>query len=102
MDLDELHAALRANVRTHILVFHQVVLQLAAVSKRLVALCALVSGRALMAGQVALQVCIGWKLKTALGTDVALAVLVFVLVGSQLAGVGKATTTEATAVGFDV
>lgn len=102
MDLDKFHAALGANVGPHVLVFHQVVLQLAAVSKRLVALCALVCGRALMAGQVALQVRIGWKLETTLGADMALTILVFVLVGPQLAWVCKATATEATAVGLDV
>lgn len=45
---------------------------------------------------------VGWKLKTTLGADMALTVLVFVLVGSQLTWVGKATATEATAVGLDV
>lgn len=102
MDLDKLHATFRTHVGPHVLVFHQVVLQLAAVSKRLMALCALVCGRALMAGQVALQVRIGWKLKTALRANMALAILVFVFVGPQLAWVCKATAAEATAVGLDV
>lgn len=102
VDLDKLHATLGANVGPHVLVLHQVVLQLAAVGEGLVALCALVRGGALMAGQVALQVRIGWELQTTLGADVALAILVFVLVRPQLTGVGKATATEATAVGLDV
>lgn len=102
VDLDELHAALGANVRPHVLVLHQVVLQLAAVGEGLVALCALVRRGSLMAGQVTLQVRIGWKLEATLGADMALAVLVFVLVGPQFTGVGKATATEATAVGFHV
>lgn len=50
MDLDKLHAALRTNVRPHVLVLHQVVLQLAAVGEGLLAFCALVCGGALMAG----------------------------------------------------
>lgn len=102
VDLDELHAALGANVRPHVLVLHQVVLQLAAVGEGLVALCALVRRGSLMAGQVTLQVRIGWKLEAALSADMALAVLVFVLVGPQFTGVGKATATETTAVGFHV
>lgn len=102
VDLDKLHAALGANVGPHVLVFHQVVLQLAAVSEGLVALCALVRGRPLMAGQVALQVRVGRELEPTLGADVALAVLVLVLVGPQLARVGKATAAETAAVGLDV
>lgn len=102
VDLDKLHAALGANVRPHVLVLHQMVLQLAAVGEGLVALCALVRRGSLMAGQVTLQVRIGWELETTLGADMALTILMFVLVGPQFTRVGKATATEATAVGFHV
>lgn len=50
VDLDELHAALGANVGPHVLVLHQVVLQLAPVGEGLVAVGALVRGRTLVAG----------------------------------------------------
>lgn len=56
VDLDKLHAALWADIGTHVLVLHQVVLQLAAVGERLVALRALEGGGALVAGLVAFEV----------------------------------------------
>lgn len=102
VDLDKLHAALGADVGPHVLVLHQVVLQLAAVGEGLVALRALVRGRALVAGKVALQVRVGWELEATLGADMALAILVFVLMGPQFAGVGEAAATKAAAVWFDV
>lgn len=62
VNLDKLHATLWADIRPHVLVLEEVVLQLAAVGEGLVALTALIAGWALMAGLVAFEVSIAGKL----------------------------------------
>lgn len=102
VELHKLEATLGAGVGPGTLVLQEVVLELATVGKRLVALRALEGVRALVAGLVALQVRVGGELQPALRADVAAAALVLYLVRSQLAGIGEASAAEAAAVGFDV
>lgn len=66
MQLKELQATLTAGEGALRLVLQQVILQLAAVGKRLVALATLEGGRSLVAHLMTLQVGIGRKLHAAL------------------------------------
>lgn len=91
VDLHELHAALRADIRPNVLVLHQMVLELATVGEGLMAFGALKGGRALVADLVALEVCVSGELHAALRADVTVAALVFSLMSTQLTGVGKAS-----------
>lgn len=102
MELHKLQTALGAGVRPRALVLQEVVLELAAVGKRLVALGALEGVGPLVAGLVAFEVGVGGELHATLRADVAAPALVLHLMRSQLAGIGKAAAAEAAAVGFDV
>lgn len=62
VDLDKLHATLRADIGPHILVLQEVVLQLAAVGEGLVALTALVAGGTLVAGLMPFEMSIAGEL----------------------------------------
>lgn len=66
MQLKKLQATLTAGKGALRLVLQQVILQLAAVGERLVALATLEGGRSLVADLMTLQVGIGWKLHAAL------------------------------------
>lgn len=66
MELHKLQAALGAGVRPRALVLQEVVLELAAVGKRLVALGALEGVGALVAGLVAFEVGVGGELHATL------------------------------------
>lgn len=66
MKLNKLQAALGAGVRSWALVLQEVILELATVGERLVALCALESMGALVAGLVTFEVSIGGELHATL------------------------------------
>lgn len=102
VQLHKLQAALGAGVRPRALVLQEVVLELATVGKRLVALSALEGVGALVAGLVPFEVGIGGELHAALRADMAASPFVLYLMRSQLAGVGEAPATKAAAVRFDV
>ena len=82
VELHELQAALRASVRPRALVLQEVVLKLATVGERLVALGALEGVGALVAGLVTLEVGVGGELHAALRADMAASALVLHLVRS--------------------
>lgn len=82
VELHKLQAALGAGVRPRALVLQEMVLELAAVRKRLVALCALKSVGALMACLVAFEVGICGELHAALRADMTASSLVLYLVRS--------------------
>lgn len=102
VELHKLQAALGAGIRPRALVLQEVVLELATVCKRLVALSALEGMGTLVAGLVTFEVGVRGELHAALRADVATASFMLHLVRSQLAGIGEAAAAEAAAVGFDV
>lgn len=102
MQLKELQATLTAGEGALRLVLQQVILQLAAVSERLVALATLEGGRSLVAHLMTLQVGIGRKLHAALRADMAPTSFMLYFVSTEFTGVGKTTTTKTTTVGLNV
>lgn len=102
MELHKLQATLGAGVRSGTLVLQDVILQLAAISKRLVTLRALEGVWAFMAGLVPFEVGVCGKLHVTLRAHVAPSTLVLHFMRPQLAGIGKAPAAEAAAVGLDV
>lgn len=102
VELQELQAALAAGKGALGLMLQHVVLQLTTVGKCLTAVATLEAGWPLVADLMALEVGVGGELHGALRADVAATSLMLHLVGSQLAGVGKASATEAAAEGLDI
>ncbi len=102
MKLKKLQATLTAGERALRLVLQQVILQLAAVGERLVALATLEGGWSLVANLMTLQVGISGKLHSALRANVAATSFVLYLVSTEFTGVCEATATKTATVGLNV
>lgn len=102
MKLKKLQATLTAGERALRLVLQQVILQLAAVGERLVALATLEGGWSLVAHLMTLQVGIGGKLHAALRANVAATSFVLYLVSTEFTGVCEAPATKTATVGLNV
>lgn len=102
MKLKKLQATLTAGERALRLVLQQVILQLAAVGERFVALATLEGGWSLVAHLMTLQVGIGGKLHAALRANVAATSFVFYLMCTEFTGVCKATATKTATIGLNI
>lgn len=102
MKLKKLQATLTAGERALRLVLQQVILQLTAVGKRLVALATLEGGWSLVAHLMTLQVGVGGKLHAALRANVAATSFMLYFMSTEFTGVCETTATKTTTVGLDI
>lgn len=102
MQLKKLQTTLTTGERALRLMLQLVVLQLAAVRERLVALAALEGGGSLVAHLMPLKVGIRGKFHATLRADMAPSSFVLDLVSTEFAGVGKTATTKSATVGLDI
>lgn len=102
MRLHKLHTTLAADERPYVLMLHHVVLQLTWVLETLATLAAVVLRWSTVDSQMSFQLCKCWKVKAALHTHIFLAPLMLKLMGLELTGVGKASSTHTTTVWLNI